>query len=104
MDEELHLGGDVAADDDLAVVLTSGGLAVLAPRSIRALRGDALEAVADLQHTVAEMERLRGQAYSLAYELRVHHGASWSAIAWCMGLSESRARQIVAEYQEKNDA
>lgn len=101
----MHLGGDVPADEDgIAVLLTPGGHAVLAPRSIRSLRGEALEAASDLQHTVSEIERLREQAYGLAYELRVQHGASWSAIAWCLGLSESRARQIVAEYQEKNDA
>ena len=99
MDEELHLGGDIAPDETVAIVKTLGGLHVLAPRSIRSLRGQALEVSAELQHAVAQVELHRRQAYRLAAELR-SLGASWSAIAWCLGLSESRARQIVAQVEE----
>lgn len=100
VDEELHLGSDLEPDDTLAVVLTPGGHAVLAPRSIRNLRGEAVEVAAELQATVAAVEQGRLRAYELASELR-SLGASWGAIGFCLGVSESRARQIVAEQSER---
>lgn len=92
----------MAADDELGLVMTPGGQMVLAPRSIRSLRGEALEISAELQRAVADVERARLRSYELAAELRAA-GASWAAIGWCMGVSESRARQIVNE-QENPDA
>ena len=102
VDEELHLGSEVEPDDTVAVVLTPGGHAVLAPRSIRSLGPEGQEVAARLQKEVATVELARRRSYLLAAELR-SLGASWGAIGFCLGVSESRARQIVAQVEENPD-
>lgn len=80
--------------------MTSEGRAVLAPRSVRNLQGEALEAAGELERVVLEIEQLRARAYELAVVLR-DLGASWAAIGWVMGVTDTRARQIVTEERGK---
>lgn len=94
VEDEVHLGSPLAPGDSVAIMRTPEGHALLAPRSIRNLKGEALEVVADLQATVGRIQQDRARMLSLMAEAR-SLGVSYSAIGWSAGLSEARVRGLL---------
>lgn len=101
MDEEVHLGSPLPeGEDSIAIMRSPSGRGLLAPRSIRNLSEEGQEYAAKLQAVALVFEEARSRMRSLVVGGR-DAGMSHAAIGWCLGLSESRIRQIIREETEQ---
>lgn len=88
-DQALDAGrlGDVQEGDDVGILMTPGGKAMLAPRALRSLRGEALEVAAAIQRTHMERARLLAQLDEQLVPEARELGVSWDSIGWCLGVT-----------------
>lgn len=93
-DWEPRLGGAIDGPVEMAVMVGPDGQrhAVVLPRSVAKLEGEAAEVVSQLQHAAADAEKARRRVERLVLEAR-EVGASWDAIGWSVGVTGSAARQ-----------
>ena len=89
---EIGNGDESEVADGVIVRRTPGGRAVLVPRSLRNLRGDAEECMAEVQKAVGVIHEAQQDLDQLVTEAR-DLGVSWGGIGWCVGTSEQAARQ-----------
>lgn len=73
------------------------GRAVVLPRSLSRLRGDALEAICELQQHVLKIRELEGGLLARVADAR-ESGASWHAVGWSVGTTGEAARQRWSEH------
>ena len=76
----------------VAIVRTGDGSAVVLPRAVRGLRGEALEAAAELQRVAVHRTELDEQMGHLAGHLR-DLGVSWGVIGWSVGTTAQAAQK-----------
>jgi hypothetical protein len=85
--------------EDVAMLRTADGHAILLPLSLTKLHGEQLQAVADLQSKAVAVRRAQTQLRELVLENR-DLGVSWAAIGWSVGTSGEAARQRWGDSRE----
>ena len=71
---------------------TGDGVGVVLPRAVRGLRGEALEAAAELQRVAVQRSELDEAMGHLAGHLR-DLGVSWGVIGWSVGTTSQAAQK-----------
>ena len=88
--DDVPLSGDPAGD--LAVMRTGDGHVALVPVAIQRLRGEPLEAYAQLQDRARALSDHRDDLATSVHECR-SLGVSWNSIAFALGVTGQAARQ-----------
>ena len=78
--------------EDVALLKTAAGRALMLPASVARLTGAALEIVVELQDQAAGVHQAQVRLDELVEEAR-EEGVSWGAIGFSVGLSAQGARQ-----------
>ncbi len=78
--------------ESVGVMRTASRQAVILPRALMKLRGEQLEAAADLQHVVAELMRWQVKVDEAVADARAQ-GLSWGAVGWCVGTTAQAAQR-----------
>jgi hypothetical protein len=93
-------GGDrtdpVLAAEGVMVRRTGSGAALLVPRAVSGLTGDAADVVAELQTFVLHRYEVEEAITTMVAEAR-EYGVSWSVIGWSVGTTAEAARQRWSE-------
>jgi hypothetical protein len=83
---------DDFGDEERVVIRTPEGRAAVLPTSARRLRGDALEAYAELMALGVQVAELEDRMTKLADESR-EYGVSWALIGAAVGLTGAGAQK-----------
>lgn len=78
--------------EDVAVVKTPSGKAVMLPRSFTRLDPDTQELAAEVQAAALALQQAHADLEQLVAQLRAS-GGSWSLVGWCVGTTGEAARQ-----------
>ena len=78
--------------EDVAMIRTASGRALMLPASVSRLRGEQLELVVQLQDQAAAVHEAQLALDQLVESAR-ESGVSWGAIGFSVGLSQQGARQ-----------
>jgi hypothetical protein len=89
---EVRLGTSEAAEEGVVLMRTQNGGVVMLPKSLRDLRGEALEVTQEIQDARAQMHELQARVDVLVETAR-DLGLSWNAIGWCVGTTGDAARR-----------
>lgn len=76
--------------EDVAIVRTATGRALVLPRSMRRLDADQADTISDLQHAAVKVSEAQALVDRLVQEAR-HLGCSWNVIGWSTGLTDRGA-------------
>lgn len=89
--DPMTLGVDDPGEDVL-LMRSQSGRALLVPQSISRLGSDAADVVADLQQAALAVAEAQLRVAALVHEARLL-GVSWNAIGWSVGMTGQSARE-----------
>jgi len=89
--DPITLGTDDPGED-VAVLRTSGGSALMVPASMRRLSGEQADLVAELQRAAVAVHAAQLEVDRLVEECR-DASCSWGVVGWSVGTTAEAARQ-----------